>query len=265
MVWGQRASIDDLLSRIRSGALTSLTLLPQRRLDGVNDVQRLCDALAQTPCLTELSLGSHALDAAQTAILASLLASTTSLRSLTVGTSSFGDAGVLSLSPGLAASRSLTSLDLANKGVGEEGGRALGVALAASPSLAHLALGDNPLGDAGLMALCSPAWTGALRHLHLSACQLSATCLPALAAQPGLANLLSLNLSCNPQFSGSEAADGLVTLVLAASHLTRLELQQTGVGDSGVQAVAGAVLQLGGSCRLQQLDVSDTGCSDACG
>lgn len=82
----------------------------------VQDVHRLCTALANNPHLTELSITAHTLDTACARHVADLLSSPVShLKTISLGNSTLGDEAMAELCRGIAANSSLTSVDAEHK------------------------------------------------------------------------------------------------------------------------------------------------------
>ncbi len=104
--------------------------------------------------------------------------------------------------------------------------------------LVNLDLGSNPLGDAGVATLAGARHLGALRSLDLSYCRVGIDGLEALSKAEFFPRLTRLRLD---SLSGPEAVTlgpRAGELLSRAEELTFLTINQCGIGDEGMEAIA---------------------------
>ena len=133
MAWGMSSNVDwlgPLCARIASGEVTSLHVLPARKITG--KWCQLAETLALNPALTELYASGHRITPSEAEAAANALKSNTHLTSLCLGDAQFGNEGLSTLAAGVGVSGVL-HLDLENKSITQPS-----ILNGCSPALTHV-------------------------------------------------------------------------------------------------------------------------------
>ncbi|XP_051885775.1 NACHT, LRR and PYD domains-containing protein 3-like isoform X2 [Pristis pectinata] len=228
--------VEDLVSSVTANSSLTELGLGNNKL-GDSGVKRLCAALRNPECkIQKLRLNNNNLTASCAEDLASALCTNRSLTQVDLGDNELEDSGVELISAALRKlDCKIQTLRLNNNGLTASCAEIFAPALSTNRSLKELDLGHNKLGDSGMKRL-----TVALRD---SNCPIE-------------------ELGVNNNGLTAFCAEDLASALCTTPSLTKLEVGDNNLGDSGVKVLSTALRDP--DCKIQKLCLNKNGLTASC-
>eukprot|EP01105_Mastigella_eilhardi_P015260 TRINITY_DN3474_c0_g1_i2.p1 TRINITY_DN3474_c0_g1~~TRINITY_DN3474_c0_g1_i2.p1 ORF type:complete len:633 (+),score=194.00 TRINITY_DN3474_c0_g1_i2:30-1901(+) len=205
---------------------------------------------------------SYGLGQNAAALLADKLRHNHRYTALDLSGNSIGDEGAEHIGAMLKLNHTLTSLDLKGNDIGLRGTTALFEALMTNRTLTHLDLAAsgssnrNRIGSKGTAVIADALRVNpVLALLHLKENGLGPAGVAQLATGLDVANVTSLDLSCNN--IGPEGCTALAAALCLSTQIVTLMLSQNRIGDAGTATLAKNLLRLGLGCNCLNISYVD--------